>query len=467
MINLEGMAVTHPAQEKVGLKPVEMMSEKEREIARLTDRLAEELLSYSLELQPNDTLVILLHPLGAYISEAVRVKAEEFFAQNNGTGRILIQQVNPDIDKMMMESMDKEDFSLPRATDVQEVTDTNMDDVSAFLTYGIVAERREILRQPNTKVLILANKYTQQTEMVNGQPVKVTYDVEQKIQNLFDTLMKDYVAERRASRWCLVSVLSEEQAATSGMSLEDLKLFYLHACDRPWQKVEEAQAILCDKLANQEMIEVYVPAPEGKDVRWTTHLTLSTENQTMVNSVAKRNMPGSEAFTGPKRHSVNGTYAIPYAFPFNERILSNGIFHIENGAVTSFEADNPDDVAYVEQLFASDPGMREVGEFAVGTNPNVSKPVTVTILVEKMLGIHLAFGSAYEMTNYLGTPVKTDNGVRANHHIDVARGMTLEWGGGLIKAGDEVIFRDGIFVDPRLAVLNAQGADKQNEPDQV
>lgn len=103
------------------------------------------------------------------------------------------------------------------------------------------------------------------------------------------------------------------------------------------------------------------------------------------------------------------------------------------------------DTAAMNAIFDTDPGAREVGEFSLGFNPYVTKPMC-DILDEKIAGsIHFTPGRCY-----------TDafNGDRSSIHWDLVLIMRPEYDGGEIWFDDRLIRKDGLFVADELKRLN-------------
>ena len=93
-----------------------------------------------------------------------------------------------------------------------------------------------------------------------------------------------------------------------------------------------------------------------------------------------------------------------------------------------------------------DEGARYFGEFALGVNPHITKPMLDTLFDEKIGGsFHLTPGNAYE-TSF--------NGNRSALHWDIVNIQTPEWGGGEILFDGKMVRKDGLFVLPELAGLN-------------
>jgi aminopeptidase len=97
----------------------------------------------------------------------------------------------------------------------------------------------------------------------------------------------------------------------------------------------------------------------------------------------------------------------------------------------------------------SDEGARYVGEFALGVNPYITKPMLDILFDEKICGsFHFTPGSSYED--------EADNGNRSAVHWDMVMIQTTGCGGGEIYFDDKLIRKDGLFVPDDLQPLNPE-----------
>jgi len=102
----------------------------------------------------------------------------------------------------------------------------------------------------------------------------------------------------------------------------------------------------------------------------------------------------------------------------------------------------------LKQIFDTDEGARFVGEFAIGVNPLVTKPMGDTLFDEKIAGsIHFTPGRCYE---------EAPNGNDSAIHWDLVQIQTPEYGGGEIFFDGRLIRKDGRFVIPELEGLNPE-----------
>ena len=99
-------------------------------------------------------------------------------------------------------------------------------------------------------------------------------------------------------------------------------------------------------------------------------------------------------------------------------------------------------------ILDTDEGARYIGEFAIGVNPYVLKPMNETLFDEKIMGsLHFTPGNCVE---------GCENGNRSKVHWDLVLIQTPEWGGGEIYFDGVAIRKDGRFVPDALQALNPE-----------
>ncbi|MEG0397674.1 MAG: aminopeptidase, partial [Cetobacterium sp.] len=102
----------------------------------------------------------------------------------------------------------------------------------------------------------------------------------------------------------------------------------------------------------------------------------------------------------------------------------------------------------LNEILNIDNGARYIGEFAIGVNPYILKPMKDTLFDEKIAGsIHFTPGQAYE---------KANNGNKSSIHWDLVMIQRPEYGGGEIWFDDVLVRKDGIFVLEELNCLNPE-----------
>jgi aminopeptidase len=109
----------------------------------------------------------------------------------------------------------------------------------------------------------------------------------------------------------------------------------------------------------------------------------------------------------------------------------------------------------LEKLLDSDEGARFIGEFSLGFNPHITRPMLDTLFDEKINGsLHFTPGQAYALA---------DNGNRSQIHWDLVVIQRPEYGGGEVWFDDELVRKDGRFVPDDLQGLNPENLAKVGE----
>ena len=120
-------------------------------------------------------------------------------------------------------------------------------------------------------------------------------------------------------------------------------------------------------------------------------------------------------------------------------------FRFENGKIVEAHCNGNDEA--LNKILDTDEGARYIGEFALGVNPYVLKPMRDILFDEKIAGsFHLTPGQCYD---------EAPNGNESAIHWDLVCIQRPEFGGGEIYFDGKLIRKDGVFTDPELALFNA------------
>ena len=239
-----------------------------------------------------------------------------------------------------------------------------------------------------------------------------------------------------AKKWCLLRFPTPAAAQAAGMSTEAFEDFCLAVSSLDYSRMDRAMDPLVDLMTNTDRVRIAAPG---------TELSFSIKGIPVVKAAGKNNIPDGEVFTAPVRASVNGVIL------FNTPSLEDGTTYervrltFEDGRVAEADCSEPEKI---RQILDTDEGARYVGEFALGVNPRVDRPMKDTLYDEKIGGsLHLALGRAYD---------DADNGNRSSVHWDLVLIQTPQWGGGEVYFDDILVRKDGRFVLPELQGLNPE-----------
>jgi len=232
-------------------------------------------------------------------------------------------------------------------------------------------------------------------------------------------------------RWCVLRYPSNSMAQLAQTSQEEFEDFFYDVCNLDYSKMSNSMNSLVKLMEKTDKVRIV-----AKD----TDISFSIKGIPAVKCDGKRNVPDGEVYTAPARGSVNGYIS------FNAPAIYQGVnyegvrLEFKDGKIVkSFSLANNEKL---EALFNTDEGARYTGEFAIGLNPYIKKPLKDILFDEKIFGsIHLTPGSCYD---------EADNGNKSAIHLDLVLIQTEEYGGGEIYFDDQLIRKDGIFVHPEL-----------------
>lgn len=245
------------------------------------------------------------------------------------------------------------------------------------------------------------------------------------------------VSEHRIghTKWCVLRWPNPSMAQGAGMSTEAFEDFYFRCCLADYDKLKVAMDKLASRMMRADQVHIVGPG---------TDLTFSIKGMPAIPCAGELNIPDGEVFTAPVRDSVNGTifYTAPTVF---QGIPFDGIrLTFRDGKI--IEATCNGNSEALNKILDTDEGARYIGEFALGVNPEVLQPMRDILFDEKIAGsFHFTPGNAYE---------NCDNGNKSQVHWDLVCIQRADYGGGEIYFDGELIRKDGLFLDPELAILN-------------
>jgi aminopeptidase len=220
-------------------------------------------------------------------------------------------------------------------------------------------------------------------------------------------------------------------AQLAEMSKEAYEDLYFDVCCLDYGQMSKAMDVLVELMEKTDKVRILGPG---------TDLSFSIKDIPAVKCDGRENIPDGEVFTAPVRDSVSGhitfnTPALERGFLFNDIRLD-----FENGKVVG--ASCPAGTDKLNEILDVDEGARYIGEFALGVNPFISRPMKDALFDEKIAGsLHLALGQCDD---------EAPNGNESAIHWDIVVIQTKEYGGGEIYFDGELIREDGRFVDEQL-----------------
>ena len=108
----------------------------------------------------------------------------------------------------------------------------------------------------------------------------------------------------------------------------------------------------------------------------------------------KLNMPDGEIATAPLTETIDGQIYFEFPGVLGGRLMHDIRLRWEQGRLVEASASTNQD--YLQAIVATDAGASLIGEFAMGTNPHVTRFCKDILIDEKIGGtVHIALGRAY------------------------------------------------------------------------
>ncbi len=238
------------------------------------------------------------------------------------------------------------------------------------------------------------------------------------------------------TKWVVLRWPTASMGQLAKMSTEAFEDFYFDVCTMDYGKMASAAEPLKALMARTDKVRITGPG---------TDLSFSIKDIPVISCSGSHNIPDGECFTAPVKDSVNGSIHFNTPTIYRGTQFSDIKLRFENGRIV--EASGSDS-GRLNEILDGDAGARYIGEFAIGFNPYITRPMLDILFDEKIAGsFHFTPGNAYE---------DADNGNKSTVHWDMVQIQTPEYGGGEIRFDGEVIRKDGRFVLPELAGLNPE-----------
>ena len=231
-------------------------------------------------------------------------------------------------------------------------------------------------------------------------------------------------------KWCGTIYPTQAMAQEADMSLSEYQDFVYTAglLDLPdpvaaWKEEAARQQRLIAWLKGKNEVIL-----RGKEV----DLRLSIQGRLFEGAAGKLNFPDGEIYTSPVEESVNGWIRFAYPGIFSGQEVVDIELWFEHGNVVRERAAKGQDL--LTSLLNTDHGARYLGELGIGTNYAIPR-FTKNMLFDEKLGgtIHLAVGIGFP---WLGG--KNESGLHWDMLCDMSESEILVDG--------ELFYRDGKFV---------------------
>jgi Leucyl aminopeptidase (aminopeptidase T) len=361
--------------------------------------LAHNLVNYSMEVKKGDKVYV--HYIGSSTQDLARQLVKEIYA----TGGVpFVHYTDVRLQREILLNCTEEQMALSAKIDALEMS--QMDCYVAVRGAENVSELSDV---PSDKMSIYETYY--QTPVHHDIRVKKT-------------------------RWVVLRYPNAAMSQLANTSIEDFEDFYFRVCNLDYSKMGTAMKNLVEYMERTDRVRIVGPG---------TDLSFSIKEIAAIPCAGDRNIPDGEVYTAPVRNSVNGTLTYNTPAVFQGFTFENISFRFENGKIVEAVAN---DTERLNKVLNIDEGARYIGEFAIGVNPYILKPMKDTLFDEKIMGsFHFTPGNCYE---------EAPNGNSSAIHWDLVCIQTPEYGGGEIYFDEVLIRKDGRFLVKELECLNPE-----------
>ncbi|MCK4258411.1 MAG: aminopeptidase [Halanaerobiales bacterium] len=236
------------------------------------------------------------------------------------------------------------------------------------------------------------------------------------------------------TKWCVLRYPNHAMAQAAKMSTEAFEEFYFDVCNMDYDRMSKAMDPMIELMNQTKHVRITGPG---------TDLEFSIEGIEAVKCSGNKNIPDGEIFTAPVKNSVNGVLTYNTPAVYQGFTYENIRLEFKDGKIIKAEAN---DTERINKVFDTDEGARYVGEFALGVHPYILEPMKDTLFDEKIAGsFHFTPGCTYD---------ECDNGNRSAIHWDLVCIQRPEYGGGEIYFDGRLVRKDGLFVIKELECLN-------------
>ncbi|HIU87942.1 MAG TPA: aminopeptidase [Candidatus Avilachnospira avistercoris] len=241
------------------------------------------------------------------------------------------------------------------------------------------------------------------------------------------------------TKWCVLRYPNDTFAQTAGMATEDFEDFFFDTCCLNYKKMNELAEPLNTLMMKTDRIEIKAPG---------TDISFSIKGCCKPCACGIFNIPCGETGMPIIPESANGY--ISYNLPsfFQDTLFENIRLELKNGIIVKATSNHTE---RMNEILDTDENARRIGEFAMGFNPYITRPIQDTLFDEKMA-----------MTMHF-TPGNDSIYNPSAIHWDIVTSHAKEMGGGEIWADGVLIRKDGLFTLPELQQLNPDNMKKELE----
>lgn len=338
-------------------------------------------------------------------------------------------------------------FVYPRSEDHHELQLTHASDEQLTHTNPIL---QHIYNTADVQISFWAEQNTKYLSKFDPRRVALA---QQGRKPLMLTFMKREVLGDAPGglRWVGTQYPTNAAAQDAEMSLTQYADFVfraglLHLPDpvAAWQQIHTTQQRACDWLQSKKSLHFFVPPHDNHD---GTDLRVDASKGIWENCSGQSNFPDGEIFCGPTLppDGLGADGHVNYTFPavYQGHEVHRVRLKFKAGRVVDASASKGED--FLIKMLDQDPGARNMGEIAIGTNYAISDFTKNTLFDEKIGGtFHAAVGAGYPKTGN-----SNESGLHWDMVCDLRQHTTKEGKplpGGTISADNEPFHKNGRFL---------------------
>jgi len=239
------------------------------------------------------------------------------------------------------------------------------------------------------------------------------------------------------TKWVVSRWPTSAMAQNAKMSTESFEKFFFKVCTLSYDRMVEGATALETVLKNTDRVHINGP---GK-----TDVQFSIKGVGAEKCIGKCNIPDGEVFSAPVKNSIEGVIQFNTPTIYEGKQFDNICLEFKAGKIVKATCEAGDNAA-LNKILDRDAGARFIGEFALGFNPHIKKPMCDILFDEKIAGsLHMTPGDCYE---------DAPNGNKSAIHWDLVLIQRPEYGGGEIYFDGKLIRKNGLFIPEALQKLN-------------
>lgn len=237
-------------------------------------------------------------------------------------------------------------------------------------------------------------------------------------------------------KWVVLDWPTLHQAEKAGLSYEDFYHFVMDLSLVDYAAMSAAAQPAKAVLDAADRVQITGP---------DTDLRFSKRGINTIIGAAANSYPDGELYTAPIKDSVEGYVTFTVASTYMGHTFNGVRLEFSDGRIMRATCTQGEEKA-LQAILSTDEGASYIGEFALGINPYLNRPMNDIHYDEKINGsFHFTPGNCYN---------DAYNGNRSAIHWDLVCMQDKAHGGGKIWLDGELLRQDGRFVMDAFKGLN-------------